>query len=100
MRDDGETFEVQQLSPMQSPSWTEGRLDDLNRKVDKGFDKVDGRFDKVDERFEKVDERFEKVSDEFKAVRGEMHAGFVQTQRMFLGAVLMVIVAVIGAPHV
>ena len=44
-------------------SWTDERLDDLNQKVDRGFDKVDERFDKIDERFErleaKIDAKFE-----------------------------------------
>lgn len=44
-------------------SWTDERLDDLNRRVDRGFDRVDADigalraetkagFDRVDERFE------------------------------------------------
>lgn len=39
--------------------WTDERLDDLNAKVDRGFDRMDRRFDRVDERFERIDERFE-----------------------------------------
>jgi archaellum component FlaC len=44
-----------------APEWTEGRLEDLNDRVDRGFDKVDRALDKVDRAFDKVDERFEKV---------------------------------------
>jgi hypothetical protein len=62
-------------------SWTDERLDDLNAKVDRGFDRIDADlralrvetrteftalrgemkagFDRVDERFEKIDARFE-----------------------------------------
>jgi phage-related minor tail protein len=50
-------------------SWTDERLDDLNMKVDRGFEQVDRRFEQVDRRFEGVDE-------EFKAVRREMKEGF------------------------
>lgn len=71
-------------------SWSDERLDDLNTKVDRGFEQVDKRFEqvdkrfeqvdrrfeKVDERFERVDERFEQVGEEFKAVRSEMKEGF------------------------
>jgi uncharacterized coiled-coil DUF342 family protein len=75
-------------------SWTDDRLDDLNRKTDalrletkaefarernetkaefatarsemnERFDKVDERFDKVDRRFDKIDERFDKVDRRF-----------------------------------
>jgi hypothetical protein len=41
-----------------APEWTEGRLDDLNEKVDRGFEKVDRRFNRIDD---KVDRGFEKV---------------------------------------
>jgi hypothetical protein len=62
-------------------TWTDERLDDLNAKVDRGFERVDGDlrslraetsagftamrsemkagFDKMDARFEAVDARFE-----------------------------------------
>jgi hypothetical protein len=41
-----------------APEWTEGRLDDLNDRVDRGFEKVDQRFNRVDD---KIDRGFEKV---------------------------------------
>lgn len=105
-----ETFEVQQLRDMEQPSWSEGRLDDLNRKVDDGIGRLDGErkelrvemkagFDKIDWRFERVDKRFEKVDEEFKAVRSEMHAGFARIQWSLVGAAAVVIGALIGAPH-
>jgi hypothetical protein len=70
--------------------WTDGRLDDLNEKVDrgfadlkaemrKGFAQMEARFEKVDQRFEKVDERFERMQ-----------------QGMFAAAVA-IIVAMIGS---
>jgi hypothetical protein len=117
----GETFEVQQLRAMEQPSWNEGRLDDLNRKVDDGIGRQDDErkelraevkagFEKVDEEFkavrtemkegfEKVDRRFEKVGEEFTAVRSEMHAGFARMQWTLVGAAAVVIGALIGAPH-
>lgn len=42
---------------MARESWTDERLDDLNAKVDVGFDKVDQRFDKVDQRFDRLEAR-------------------------------------------
>jgi hypothetical protein len=41
--------------------WTDERLDDLNAKVDVGFDRVDRRFDAVDRRFDAIDRRFEGI---------------------------------------
>jgi archaellum component FlaC len=49
-------------------SWTDERLDDLNRNVDRRFDQVDRRFDKVDQRFELVDQRFDQVDQRFDQV--------------------------------
>ena len=57
-------------------SWTDERLDDLNGKVDRGFEQVDKRFEQVGRCFERVDKRFEHVEEEFRAVRGEMKEGF------------------------
>jgi len=44
---------------MPRESWTDERLDDLNTKVDKGFDRMDARFDRMDARFDRMDARFE-----------------------------------------
>ena len=44
-----------------APEWTEGRLEDLNDKVDRGFDKVDERFEKVDLRLERIDARLDGI---------------------------------------
>jgi tetrahydromethanopterin S-methyltransferase subunit G len=72
-------------------SWTDGRLDDLNLKVDRGFAQVERRFEAVDKRFEEVDRRLEKVNDEFVAVRREMKEGFESMHRtmiqIFVGTV-------------
>jgi hypothetical protein len=57
------------MQVMARESWTDERLDDLNAKVDRGFERVDRRFEQVDRRFEQVDE-------EFKAVRREIKEGF------------------------
>ncbi len=43
--------------------WTDGRLDDLSDKVDRGFERVDQRFEKVDQRFENVDQRLDRIDD-------------------------------------
>lgn len=39
-------------------AWTDERLDDLSRRMDRGFDTVDARFDKVDARFDRMEDRF------------------------------------------
>lgn len=99
----GETFEVQQLRAMEQPRWNEGRLDDLNRKVDDGIGRLDDERKELRAEmragFDKIDGRFEKVDEEFKAVRSEMHAGFARMQWTLVGAAAVIIGALIGAPH-
>jgi hypothetical protein len=54
-------------------SWTDGRLDDLNQRVDRGFERID-----ADLRGLRVECR-----SEFRAVRGEMKAGFDRVDERF-----------------
>ncbi|MGE0066223.1 MAG: hypothetical protein AB7T48_02620 [Solirubrobacterales bacterium] len=37
-------------------SWTDARLDDLNQKVDRGFERVDERFERLEA---KIDAKFD-----------------------------------------
>lgn len=53
-------------------SWTDDRLDDFARHVDKRFDEVDHRFDEVDHRFDEVDRRFGEVDRRFGEVNGRL----------------------------
>lgn len=62
-------------------TWTDARLDDLNAKVDRGFEAVDKRF-------EGVDQRFEKVEAEIKDFRAEVNSRFDSLQRALLMAVV------------
>jgi hypothetical protein len=41
--------------------WTDERLDDLNQKVDRGFDAMERRFEAVDRRFEALERRFDRM---------------------------------------
>jgi len=61
-------------------SWTDGRLDDLSHRVDRGFERVDAdirdlrmemsaRFERVDERFDRVDARFDRMDERFDAMQ-------------------------------
>ena len=77
-------------------TWSDDRLDDLNLKVDRGFEAVDRRFEAVDRRFQQVESeihslRLETVG-EFKAVRKEMNEGFRGVHRLMV----QTIVALVG----
>jgi tetrahydromethanopterin S-methyltransferase subunit G len=39
-------------------SWSDDRLDHLNRRVEEGFAQVDQRFEQVDQRFDQLEGRF------------------------------------------
>ncbi len=65
-------------------SWTDERLDDLNHKVDAGFDRIDRRFERIDQRFDRIDERFERMNDRFDA----LHRLLVQSAGVLLAALV------------
>ena len=62
------------MTVMAREKWTDERLDDLNVKVDRGFDRLD-----ADIRTLRMETRAE-----FIAVRAEMKAGFEATQRLII----------------
>jgi hypothetical protein len=57
-------------------SWTDDRLDNLNRKVDERFDRVDERIDRADRetnrRFDETDRRLIAIEGDVKEMRSEM----------------------------
>jgi archaellum component FlaC len=61
-------------------SWTDDRLDYLNRRVDDGFKQVDERFKQVDERFRQVDERLGRLEDRIDRIDDRL----LTTQRMII----------------
>jgi hypothetical protein len=48
-------------------SWTDDRLDDFAKHVDKRFDEVDRRFDEVDRRFGEFNGRLNRFEDRMEA---------------------------------
>jgi chaperonin cofactor prefoldin len=102
-------------------TWTDERLDDLNAKVDRGFERIDtdlrslraetgagftamrgemkAGFDKMDERFERMDARFERIDARFERIdpRFEaMDARFEAMYRLILQLGGIVVAALIG----
>lgn len=97
-------FTVQQLRAMERPSWSEGRLDDLNKKVDDGIERLDEeRKDLRGEMkagFEKVDREmkagFERVDGELKGMQRLMAQGAIAiSSSMVVGFVTMATVMVV-----
>jgi chromosome segregation ATPase len=69
-------------------SWSDDRLDDLNKRVDDGFARVEDRIDRLDEKLEarfdhldaKIDRKIDTSSHE---LRMEMKAGFDDVNARF-----------------
>jgi hypothetical protein len=97
------------MAVMMTPreKWTDERLDDLDRKVEKGFSdlkaelkagfdrmetKMDERFAQVDERFAQVDKRFEKVDARFERMEDRFHT----LNLAFIGGAAVVIATLLG----
>jgi hypothetical protein len=57
------------MAVMMTPreTWTDERLDDLNKKVDEGFKKVDARFDRFETR----------MDNDIRELRRMMFQGFI-----------------------
>jgi flagellar capping protein FliD len=77
--------------PAMREAWTDERLDDLNAKVDRGFDRLDARFDRVDERFERMEERmdtrFERMEERFDSLQRTMIQGGVVVIAALIGLI-------------
>lgn len=65
-------------------SWSDDRLDDLNKRVDAGFIRVDGQFARVDAQFARLDAKIDSKIDAAAAeLRQEMQMGFHQVNSRF-----------------
>ncbi len=66
-------------------AWTDARLDDLVRHMDKSFDRIDTRFEQVDARFDRLESRFDRLESRFDSM-----------QRMTLAAYITAILGLIA----
>ena len=87
--------------------WTDERLDDLNAKVDRGFERIDGeiadlraemnaRFDQMNARFEQMDARFEQMNarmDQRFDALGQRFESLYRTLLGFVGALIIALLA-------
>jgi ribosome recycling factor len=85
---------------MPREKWTDERLDDLNKKVDKGFEEMKAEFKDVRR---EMNEGFARVDGEFKDVRREMNERFDKVDaslqglyRVLAGGAFVIIAALIG----
>jgi hypothetical protein len=76
--------------PAVRDAWTDERLDDLNVRVDRGFDRVD-------ERFKQVDQRFDHVDAEIRDLRGELNGRIDSLQRTLILGFASMSASIVGA---
>ena len=81
---------------MPRETWTDQRLDDLNKKVDDGFEKVDRRFAEAKA---ETAERFDRLETQMKQMEGRFHnlnmtliGGFFVMIAAFIGGIASIIV--------
>ena len=87
------------MAVMAREKWTDERLDDLAKRVDRGFAEVKGevrdlraemneRFNSIDSRFNSIDDRFNSIDDRFDAMQRTMIIGFASIVASVVGAVV------------
>jgi hypothetical protein len=73
---------------MMRESWTDERLDDFAKNVDRRFDQVDKRFDKVDHELHRVNDRLDAMHkvmlQAFVAMFGSTLVGFLALASLIL----------------
>jgi len=78
---------------MESSAWTNERLDDFSRRVDRGFAQVDQRFARLEAR---MDQGFARVDQDIRDLRSETHQGFQAVNGLLFRIGGGIIVALIG----
>lgn len=76
--------------------WSDGRLDDLSRRVDRIETKMDKGFADVERRLEKVDQRFREVERKVDDGFAQINAKFEQLHRMLFKAAWGLAIGLLG----
>jgi flagellar capping protein FliD len=78
-------------------AWTDERLDDLSRGMNRGFDRVDARFERVDAQFDRVHAQFDRVDRDIRDLRSEMDLRFNRLETRFDSMQRMTLAAYVTA---
>ena len=92
------------MATMVREAWTDERLDDLNRKVDRGFTELrtemGDRFDQMEKRSERieprVDARFNSLEARLDARFGRIDERFEALNRTLIGSAAVIVAALLG----
>ncbi len=58
-------------------NWTDARLDDLNEKVDRGFERLDVRMDRLESRMDRLESRMDEKFDALNRLIMRVGAGII-----------------------
>jgi hypothetical protein len=80
------------MAVMAREAWTDERLDDLNARVDKGFDEVKGEVRELrlemNARFSSVETRFNSIEARLDGINRSIVIGMVSMSASIVGALL------------
>jgi len=82
------------MVPMPREKWTDERLDDLNKKVDRGFTETKAE---MREGFARVDADIRELRRDLHALHSEMNARFEALNRNLLAGMVAIVVAILGS---
>ena len=72
---------------MDTVTWTDEKIDALDKKIDEGFARIGTRMDvesvRSEERFKAIGERFVEVDRRFDKMEGDMKEGFARMDAKF-----------------
>lgn len=74
-------------------AWSDDRLDDLNRRVENGFNRVDAD---IRELRREMNDRFDRVDARFEAMQNRFDARFDAMQRLMIQGGAVIVAALIG----
>lgn len=72
------------METMVRESWSDGRLDEFEKRIDERFDRVDERFDEVDMRFEQVDKRLAKIDSRLESMQKTLIFGVIAMSSAYM----------------
>ena len=87
------------MAVMAREAWTDERLDDLNAKVDRGFERVERSFERVDNEFialrAEMNERFSAVEGRLDSLQRTMILCFASLSATILASAIGGVIAVL-----
>lgn len=69
---------------LMTEKWTDGGMDEFEKRVDERFNRVDERFDEVGKQFEQVDKRLDKIDARLESMQKTLVFGGIAMSSAYL----------------